>query len=371
VIKQKRILLKPEFRKELFQKLLKHYNAETLQELARMLKVSNSCVKKWKRGERYIPSHLLDQTLERKMVLDIKDENWGRRKGGENGIRKLREKYPPAILVEWRRRGRRERPTFWCDKRKAQKIVKKIIKSRMEKRSRRILEKIEIQKDYFRNNFPPLNVMSVPYSRNDFKRRIRLPQVIVEPLAEEIGVHIGDGTLVAKRNYFSVRVSVEELEYLNYLARLYSQLYNIKPKIFVRGSICGFEIYSKALFEFKKALGLPIGKKKDVDIPVTLKESRNMKLISACIRGIFDTDGCVYFKKDGKHSKIIFYSQSTKLIESLTFYLDKMGFEPRVYGTGRRIMLYGLPMLKLWVKKIGTNNPKYYLKLKRIINMGP
>ena len=96
-----------------------------------------------------------------------------------------------------------------------------------------------------------------------------------------------------------------------------------------------------------------------------------MKLISACIRGIFDTDGCVYFKKDGKHSKIIFYSQSTKLIESLTFYLDKMGFEPRVYGTGRRIMLYGLPMLKLWVKKIGTNNPKHYLKLKRIINMGP
>ena len=253
--------------------MLKHYNAETLQELARMLKVSNSCVKKWKRGERYIPSHLLDQTLERKMVLDIKDENWGRRKGGENGIRKLREKYPPAILVEWRRRGRRERPTFWCDKRKAQKIVKKIIKSRMEKRSRRILEKIEIQKDYFRNNFPPLNVMSVPYSRNDFKRRIRLPQVIVEPLAEEIGVHIGDGTLVAKRNYFSVRVSVEELEYLNYLARLYSQLYNIKPKIFVRGSICGFEIYSKALFEFKKALGLPIGKKKDVDIPVTLKKA--------------------------------------------------------------------------------------------------
>ncbi len=369
MIESKRILLKPESRRELFQRSLKRYNVETFQELARTLKVSNSCVKKWKRGDRYIPSRLLDELPKREMVLDVKDENWGCRKGGKNGIRKLHEKYSPAILTEWRRQGgRKARPTFWRDKRKAHRIVRKIIKNRMGKRLRRILEKIETHKDYFTNNFPHLDTTAVPCSKNDLKRGIKLPQVMDELLAEEIGVHIGDGTLVTKRNYFSVRVSVNELEYSNHLARLYFQLYNLKPKVFIRGSICGFEIYSRAIFEFKKSLGLPPGKKKDIDIPAILKESRNMKLISACIRGIFDTDGCVYFMKDGKHSKIIVYSQSAKLIESLTFYLDKMGFEPKVYDAGRKIMLYGVPMLKLWVEKIGTSNPKHYLKLKQIIS---
>ena len=377
MIESKRILLKPESRRELFQRLLKRYNVETSQELARMLKVSNSCIKKWKRGDRYIPSRLFDELPKREMVLDIKDENWGRREGGRKGIRKLHEKYSPAIVTEWRRKGGKKARPFWRDKGKAPRIVKKVrravrkTKNRMEKRWERILRKIQTYEDYFSDNMPRLDTMSIPYSKNDLAKGIILPQVMNELLAEEIGAHIGDGTLVAKRNYFSVRVSVDELEYSNHLAQLCFQLYNFKPKVFVRDSICGFEIYSKALFEFKKAFGLPIGKKKNIDIPAALKESRNMKLISACIRGIFDTDGCVYFMKNLKHSKITVYSQSAKLIKSLTFYLDKMGFEPKVYDGGRKIMLYGLPMLKLWMEKIGTNNLKHYLKLKRIINGGP
>lgn len=372
----KRILLNPESRKELFQKLLERYNVKTFQELARTLKVSNSCIKKWKRGDRYIPSHLLGGLPTPETVLDIKDENWGRRKGGGRSIQKLYERYPPAIVAEWRREGgRKARQTFWCATKKCPRLLKeecaRLLENRMEKRRARILRKIKTYEGYFSNNIPQLDVMSIPCSKNDLAKGVRLPQVMDELLAEEVGVHIGDGTLVAKRNYFSVRVSVDELEYLNYLAQLYFRLYNIKPKVFARGSICGFEIYSKALFEFKKALGLPIGKKRNVDIPAALKESRNMGLISACIRGIFDTDGCVYFMKNLKHSKIIIYSQSPKLIESLTFYLDKMGFEPKVYDAGRIVTLYGLPMLKLWMEKIGASNPKHYLKLKRIINGGP
>jgi len=369
VVESKRVLLKPEFRRELFQGLFERYNVKTFQELARRLKVSNSCIKKWKRGDRYIPSRLLDELPKREMILDVKDENWGCRAGGRKGVRKLYEKYPSTIVTEWRRKGgRKTRPTFWHDKRRTCEVVRRITKNRMEKRWERILRKIKTCEGYFSDDMPRLNEMLITYSKNDFAKGIRLPQVVDELLAEEIGVHIGDGTLVAKRNYFSVRVDIDELEYSNHLVRLYFQLYNFKPKVFVRDPICGFEIYSKAIFEFKKALGLSPGRKKDIDIPVILKESRNMKLISACIRGIFDTDGCVYFTKDRKHSKIIIYSQSAKLIESLTFYLDKMGFEPKVYDAGRRIMLYGLPMLTLWMEKISTNNPKHYLKLKQIIN---
>jgi len=74
MIKPKRILLKPEFRKELFKKLLERYNVKTFRELAKTLKVSDSCIKKWKRGDRYVPLQLLDGLLKPEMILNIREK---------------------------------------------------------------------------------------------------------------------------------------------------------------------------------------------------------------------------------------------------------------------------------------------------------
>lgn len=52
--------------------MLKRYNVETFQELARTLKVSNSCIKKWRRGDRYAPLWLFDGLLKPEMILDIR-----------------------------------------------------------------------------------------------------------------------------------------------------------------------------------------------------------------------------------------------------------------------------------------------------------
>ena len=347
--------------------------------------------------------------------VELKNDNWGRRKGGETGILKLRKKYSPAIIAEWRRRGGENCWNLYRKKHMGSETTERIERKaadtrgknnfrelmitaqtkqeifsdvgestanlehaaklpRWWKRWNKILKKNRENMSYFRNNLPFLIMESIHWSRYDLKKGIKFPRMMDELLAEEIGVHIGDGTLTT-RNRFSVRLNSNEIDYANYLAELYYRLYNYKPKIFVRGSVCGFEIYSEAIFRFKISLGLPFGKKSNIDIPDVLRESQNMKLIAACIRGIFDTDGCVYFMDNFKHSKILIASQSVKLIDSLTFFLDKMGFEPRVYDNGekingKRVVLYGLPMLKLWMEKIGTRNPKHYIKFRRVIN-GP
>ena len=75
VIESKRILLKPESRRELFQMLLERYNVETFRELASALGVGPSCIKKWRRGERYIPLSLVGKLPKREMILDIR-EKW-------------------------------------------------------------------------------------------------------------------------------------------------------------------------------------------------------------------------------------------------------------------------------------------------------
>lgn len=75
VIESKRILLKPESRKELFKRLLEHYNVETFRKLASVLGVSPGCIKKWRRGERYVPLSLVDKLPKREMILDIR-EKW-------------------------------------------------------------------------------------------------------------------------------------------------------------------------------------------------------------------------------------------------------------------------------------------------------
>jgi len=74
VIESKRILLKPEFRKELFQRLLERYNAKTFQELAKVLKVSRSCIKKWRRGDRYAPPQLFGGLLKPEMILNLREK---------------------------------------------------------------------------------------------------------------------------------------------------------------------------------------------------------------------------------------------------------------------------------------------------------
>lgn len=219
----------------------------------------------------------------------------------------------------------------------------------------------------------------VIFSKKDKKRRLVLPTELSSELAEEIGIHIGDGSLnIYKSRYlYSLRGHKidDEKYYINFVTLLYRSLFGIDVKIRRWPDVIGFQIGSNALGEFKsKIIGLPLGPKIEIKIPNFILESNNFS--ADCMRGIFDTDGCLSFEKKSRekayYPRILFTNTSKALTEDIIEILkDKLGFnlsswhkdyKDRNWKRLYYICTRGSNNLIKWFKIIGSHNPKYLFK---------
>ncbi len=119
-------------------------------------------------------------------------------------------------------------------------------------------------------------------------------------LAEETGIHIGDGNLhiaIDKGKFKSYRYGIsgdlinECIYYEGHISKLIKDIYNLKPYILRRGSKGCVESYCKlkSIVQFKnKILKLPIGSKKEVKIPRSILKDDGFQ--KRCIVGIIDAD---------------------------------------------------------------------------------
>lgn len=120
-------------------------------------------------------------------------------------------------------------------------------------------------------------------------------------LAEICGVHAGDGYLRMRggKGELDISGNLEEKEYYNnHFVPLLNKTFNLnlKGREFSRGSY-GVVIYSKKIAHFFNALGFPYGEKSTVvEIPKKILNSKNKVFYSRFLRGLFDTDGNLYFK---------------------------------------------------------------------------
>jgi hypothetical protein len=136
-------------------------------------------------------------------------------------------------------------------------------------------------------------------SWSDIKRRIRIPEEMTKELAEETGIHIGDGNLNVHRsssgNSYSYSITGDLLNEAFYhhqhIYGLIKILYGIEPRFAERTNKNSIEtiIKSKAIVEFKnKFLKLVIGPKKNIQIPPVIMHDEEFQ--RRCISGIIDTD---------------------------------------------------------------------------------
>ena len=160
---------------------------------------------------------------------------------------------------------------------------------------RKTIQDIELT---YKKEILDFDTSKVNFSKYDLERGIKLPQKLTPELAEEIGMHFGDGFLSEKKYEYRLKGNPkdEKKYYQNYVKPLFKKLFNIEINLKDFKTSYGFELKSRAIWELKiKILGRKPGNKYNLYVPETLKVN-NVEILSAFIRGLFDTDGSVCFK---------------------------------------------------------------------------
>lgn len=202
---------------------------------------------------------------------------------------------------------------------------------------------------------------------------------INKDLAEETGIHVGDGSMnFYKGNGHVYTVAChkdDDRDYMdNHILPLIKRIYGKepKPRNWSQGTY-GFRICSKDIIKFKnEVLELPLGKKTNIKIPsIILKDKKLMKHF---IMGLFDTDGSLtLWKTNNKlYPRIYFSNISKNLVKQVKEFLLKEGFRVTEWETeyveknwnkAYKLSINGEKMLIKWIKEIGFNNSKHIRKL--------
>jgi len=210
---------------------------------------------------------------------------------------------------------------------------------------------------------------------------------LTDELAELVGVHIGDGCLSDNGRYRECAVLgdlTEEIDYYeSHLVPMFNRVVanpligNDEPlKRYESSNVCGIISFKGEIFEFYKSLGLPVGSKINVKIP---KRFLKKKLVRHVLRGLFDTDGNLYFdvnrsakERVNKFPIIYLTSTSEKLILQVFDILISRGYSPslkkphkgkRDKNPKHRVVIYRKSDVFRFVEKdIGFSNPKHLLK---------
>jgi intein/homing endonuclease len=217
---------------------------------------------------------------------------------------------------------------------------------------------------------------------------MHFPSDISPELAEEVGWHIGDGSMNFYKNrgklkgLYQLRGHIEDDKehYEKRIRPLFEKLFGTKLSIRDMPStrVVGFQIWNNELVDFKKGLGLPLGFKYNVEIPKMFLTSLDLK--KAIIRGIFDTDGGIYLERKNKklYPRMHITTISLRLSEQLLKLLSEIGFRTTRYsqlyerGFNRKrayiISIRGEEMFHKFMKEIIPKNPKHVEKYQKFLS---
>ncbi|MFH1316710.1 MAG: LAGLIDADG family homing endonuclease [Candidatus Woesearchaeota archaeon] len=201
-----------------------------------------------------------------------------------------------------------------------------------------------------------------------------------EEICEFIGAFIGDGYMGnygKHKSQYLIGIAGDkklDLDYFkNYLKPLIKRNFPFtNPKIYFKkneNSIM-LTIYSKELYHIFLELGFNTGKKSRV-VKIPHQILKNDLFMKSAIRGIFDTDGCLYFDKRKPYLKpyprITLQIASQKLLKQLEKFLSNhfnlyLNYNNR-NGYRNYIEIYGHDQLEKFLKLISFSNKRHLIKL--------
>jgi len=129
--------------------------------------------------------------------------------------------------------------------------------------------------------------------------------------------------------------------------------------------------FKHLLYRFLLTKGLKKGNKvkQQVDVPHWIKINKNFS--KYCLRGLIDTDGCVYFHKhktngcDCLNIGLNFSNRSTPLLKFTYETLKTLDFHPKIFAKG--VNLYRESEVCHYSKQVGFSNIYHKYRLKSFL----
>lgn len=231
------------------------------------------------------------------------------------------------------------------------------------------------------------DVSEIEFSRPDKLRKITLPTSMNGHLAEDIGIHVGDGSMniykYTNRGNFWLRYTgnrIEEKDYYEYIQSLLKGIYNFSGTLIpsMKDKSFNLVIRSKAIVLFKsKILKLPLGTKNSIAVPEII--IKFPKFWKEFLIGLIDTDFSLTFKKRSReeHYYPVMHlgCNSKPLVEQVNEILKKFDinsdtqFNEERYDkrTGKTYVTHSLYIngkknFNKYAGVIGFNNPVHITK---------
>lgn len=201
------------------------------------------------------------------------------------------------------------------------------------------------------------------YPRKSHRKTVTLPKYS-EELAEFFGIMMGDGGI---NNPWQANITVNSIadaDYAEFIVELVQDLFSLTPAVRKRKekSAVVISLASTTVVDFLVANGLVRGNKIKGKVKVPkwiLSKSRFRK---ACVRGLIDTDGCLYVhnhKVSGKEYQNIgfcFSNRSPELIRYVADTLEGFSIKPHIDKQGKQVYLYSESAVSKYLKVFGTSN---------------
>ena len=201
-------------------------------------------------------------------------------------------------------------------------------------------------------------------------------------LAEFIGAIYGDGNLhIDKNRSYRLTISLhkdKDCVYAQYLCKQFKKLFGLTftPYVYKNKSLLMLRCYSKKLvFFLNTEFNLPVGPKKRLGMPTKLQASQ---YALAFIRGLADTDGCVYTRTTSVYTYPVIKITNTNkaLMQQVVEHLRIIGCNP-VFSKRKSqedhlqaydAVLNGKKQCMLYEEFVGTSNPRNKLRGRRDSN---
>lgn len=193
-------------------------------------------------------------------------------------------------------------------------------------------------------------------------------------LSEFIGIFLGDGSFGTR---YQIMISWNhrcEQNYAKHIQDMVRKLFGLESKIRIRERFGSAEIIissSNLVDHVRELIGIKTGcAKKSFKLPAWISRNRRCKI--GFLRGLFDSEGCVYQHKYYsnhtlyKYIKIAVTNYCDKILSVFQDFLKDLGINAVKYGN--RVHIYKEEDTKRFFKLIGSNNNKNIIRFRKFSN---